>query len=126
MTEIYLEEKDIKVIDENYKTISDGRIEIRSTNPHKLRESILDWQEFYVTVVGGLDMTTEDYIKKIKEINDKSELWDKYVKSCKNEECPKCGSKNFTKEVDWINDIEEEVETFWCKDCKHDWLGNMV
>ena len=63
---------------------------------------------------------------EINELKEKAEKWDLYVKRCKNEECPKCGSKNIEKSIDYIRDIEEEIETFWCKDCKNDWTGSLV
>lgn len=40
--------------------------------------------------------------------------------------CPKCQSENVESDIDWLRDMEEEVRTYFCNDCKHEWLGGFV
>lgn len=64
--------------------------------------------------------------QEILESQDKAKKWDKYVKQCKNEECPSCQSTDIEKQIDWVNDIEEEIETFYCNKCHNRWTGGLV
>jgi len=42
-----------------------------------------------------------------------------------NRTCPNC-QKPLIRKIDWIRDLEEEIETFSCDTCNHREIGNLV
>lgn len=64
--------------------------------------------------------------QQILQDHEDAKKWRDYIERHKNDKCSSCNSKEIVKTIDWITDLEESIETFYCKKCHNRWTGGLV